>query len=100
MGRRKKRNISILHDFKMLDREYTANITDSPMVEALNMLPVDERAFMILYVAVNHNKAAMAEYLHCSTKTVLGYVRMLKIKLNDNLLAVNKQREKNDEIVF
>ena len=90
MGRRKVRNITILRDFKQLDREYTANTTDSPLVEALNMLPVDERAFLILYVALGHNKTEMAEYLHCNTKTILGYYRMLKIKLNDNLITVKQ----------
>lgn len=98
MARKKRLNIEVLRDFRQLDAEYTANTTDSPLVEALNNLPADERALMILYIAMNRNLTATAEYLHADRHTIDRYIWSAKIKIEDNLREINKRRE--DEDIF
>jgi DNA-directed RNA polymerase specialized sigma24 family protein len=100
MARRKRLNIEILRDFRELDREYRENTTDSPAVEALNRLPPDERALMILYIVMGRNMNATANYLHVDRHTIDRYIWFTKIKIETNLIEINKQREKNNEFVF
>ena len=100
MGRKRRLNIEILRDFRQLDREYTANTTDSPAVEALNRLPPDERALMVLYITLGRNLQATADYLHADRHTIKRYLQFTKIKIEANLIEISKQREKQDEIIF
>lgn len=97
---RKRLNIEILRDFRQLDSEYRENTTDSPAVEALNRLPPDERALMILYIALGNNMNATANYLHVDRHTITCYLRITKNKIQTNLIEINNQREKEDEIIF
>lgn len=96
MGRRAIRNIEILRDFRELDREYTANTTDSPAVAALNTLPVDERALVILFIACRGNKEATAEYLNTSRKTIGKYLSGIRETLEVKMKAEQRRRDYED----
>ena len=100
MARKKRLNIEILRDFRQLDAEYRANTADSPAVEALNRLPPDERALMILYIVLDRNMCATADYLHADRHTIDRYIWITKIKIEANLKEINKQREIENEYVF
>lgn len=100
MARKKRLNIEMLRDFRLLDAEYRANTTDSPLVEALNRLPANERALMILYIVLGRNMTATAEYLKADRHTIDNYVWTTKIKIEDNLRQINREREADDEFVF
>ena len=100
MARRKRLNIEILRDFRQLDREYRENTTDSRVVEALNRLPPDERALMILYITFGRNMNATADYLHADRHTIARYMANTKNKIEANLIEINQQREFEDEFIF
>jgi len=43
---------------------------------------------------------ATANYLHVDRHTIDRYIWFTKIKIETNLIEINKQREKNNEFVF
>lgn len=94
MGRkRKKYNINLSdYSFHELDEEYMRNDYGDDMVAALNQLPPDERAMMILYVSLGCNKSKLARVLGCSRPFIQGRLKEIQTKLKDIIKQrVNKE---------
>ena len=94
MGRkRKKYNINLSdYSFHELDEEYMRNDYGNDMVAALNQLPPDERAMMIMYVTTGNNKTELARRLGCSHSHIRQQIFYLQVKLQE---IIKKNRKNN-----
>ena len=94
MGRKRKKYTIDLsnYSFHELDEEYTRNDYGNDMVEALNQLPSDERAMMIMYITTGNNKTELARRLGCSHSHIRQQIFYLQVKLQE---IIKKNRKKN-----
>ena len=79
MGR--KRIEAQVDTFEELDEIYRDNDYDNNLVNALNALPVDERALMIRYIAANCNKLALSKELGCGRTLIHNKITKIQVKL-------------------
>lgn len=96
MAKDKAQGIATMYVFRQLDREYRENTEDSPAVEALNMLPADERAIIIMHIANRGRVTDTAEILKCDRHTLRGYLLRLRVEIEDNMRTVNRRRERDE----
>lgn len=87
MGRKRKEIDLQRHDetFRDLDRAYRENEGNDPMVAALNTLPADERALMILYITNGCNKTKVGRLLGASEAFVRYKIRDIQEKLKEQI---------------
>ena len=71
MAHGKRRNIKFDEQaFRELDREYRLNEGRDPLVSAFNRLPADDRAIMLAYIVMGHNKKNLARLMGVSWPVV------------------------------
>ena len=93
MGRKRKKYTIDLsnYSFHELDEEYTRNDYGNDMVEALNQLPSDERAMMIMYITTGNNKTELARRLGCSHSHIRQQIFYLQVKLQE-IIKINRKK--------
>jgi DNA-directed RNA polymerase specialized sigma24 family protein len=86
--------------FKALDERFRLNECNDAMVEALNMLPADDRALIIMWLLLRRNKTALAKALGLSVPFVRDRLWRVQELMKEYYKQITKQREEDDESFF
>ena len=100
MGRRRQDHHVDDAGFKALDERFRLNECNDAMVEALNMLPADDRAVVIMWLLLRRNKTALAKSMGLSAPFVRDRLWRLQELMKEYHKQITKQREEDDESIF
>ncbi len=100
MGRRRQDHHVDDAGFKALDERFRLNECNDAMVEALNMLPADDRAVIIMWLLLRRNKTALAKSMGLSVPFVRDRLWRLQELMKEYYKQITKQREEDDESFF
>ena len=100
MGRRRQDHHVDDAGFKALDERFRLNECNDAMVEALNMLPADDRALIIIWLLLRRNKTALAKSMGLSVPFVRDRLWRLQELMKEYYKQITQEREKNDESIF
>ena len=100
MGRRRQDHHVDDAGFKALDERFRLNECNDAMVEALNMLPADDRAVIIMWLLLRRNKTALAKSMGLSVPFVRDRLWRLQELMKEYYKQITKQREEDDESIF
>lgn len=100
MGRRRQDHHVDDAGFKALDERFRLNECNDAMVEALNMLPADDRALIIMWLLLRRNKTALAKALGLSVPFVRDRLWRLQELMKEYYKQTTQEREENDESIF
>lgn len=100
MGRRRQDHHVDDAGFKALDERFHLNECNDAMVEALNMLPADDRAIIIMWLLLRRNKTALAKALGLSRPFVVDKLWRVQQLTKEYYKQVITRREENDESII
>ena len=100
MGRRRQDHHVDDAGFKALDERFRLNECNDAMVEALNMLPADDRAVIIMWLLLRRNKTALAKSMGLSVPFVRDRLWRVQELMKEYYKQITKQREEDDESIF
>lgn len=100
MGRRRQDHHVDDAGFKALDERFRLNECNDAMVEALNMLPADDRAIIVMWLLLRRNKTALAKSMGLSVPFVRDRLWRLQELMKEYYKQITKEREENDESIF
>lgn len=100
MGRRRQDHHVDDAGFKALDERFRLNECNDAMVEALNMLPADDRAIIIMWLLLRRNKTALAKSMGLSVPFVRDRLWRIQELMKEYYKQITKEREENDESIF